>query len=69
MTFFLSRMALPNRLRFLLYVTSWRKEATDALGMIALDRQRLRVVFQRLAVTTLSSSPLQQFGIGFGVGW
>ena len=66
---FLSYVALPTVCLTFLYVTSTRKEATDALSMIALDRQRLRVVFQQLAVATLSSSPLQQFGIGFGVGW
>ena len=44
-------------------------EGTDALRMVAFDRQRLQVVYQQLAVATLNSSPLQQFGIGFGVGW
>ena len=41
-------------------------EATDALTV---DRQRLQTVWETCHSVVLRSSPIQQFGIGFGVGW
>ena len=44
-------------------------EVTDALETVTVDQQRLQTVLQTALSFAVRSSPIQQFGIGFGVGW
>lgn len=46
-----------------------REEGTEMLDAIQIDRHRLQVVQRRLFALAVRSSPAQQFGIGFGIGW
>lgn len=36
---------------------------------MTVDQQRLQTVWQTALSYAVHSSPIQQFGIGFGVGW
>ena len=44
-------------------------EVTDALETLTVDQQRLQTLWQTALTYAVRSSPIQQFGIGFGVGW
>ena len=51
-----------------LYLTSLL-EATDVLESFAVNRQRLKTVWDSAITIAIQSSPGQQLGIGLGVGW
>ncbi|XP_003383156.1 PREDICTED: FUN14 domain-containing protein 1-like [Amphimedon queenslandica] len=46
-----------------------REEGNEMLDAITFDRHRLQVVQRRVMALAIRSSPVQQFGMGFGIGW
>ena len=44
-------------------------EVDDVVSSIQVDREQMNAVWNRAMVTALHTTPLKQFGIGFGVGW
>lgn len=44
-------------------------EVTDALETVTIDQQSVQRLWQTALTYAVRSSPIQQFGIGFGVGW
>ena len=46
-----------------------REEGNEMLDAITFDRHRLQLVQRRVMALAIRSSPVQQFGMGFGIGW
>ena len=44
-------------------------EVDDVVSSIRVDREQMSAVWNRALLLVLHTTPLQQFGIGFGVGW
>ena len=44
-------------------------EVTDVFEAVTIDQSRLRVILNSLLTVAIKSSPIQQFGMGLGVGW
>ena len=44
-------------------------EVEDVVSTIHVDRDQMSAVWNQALVTALHTTPLKQFGIGFGVGW
>lgn len=44
-------------------------EVDDVVSSVRVDREQMSAVWNRALLLALGTTPLQQFGIGFGVGW
>lgn len=45
------------------------EEADEVLTSVHLDRQQMHQAWNRATTLLLRQTPLQQFGVGFGIGW
>ena len=43
--------------------------ADDVISSVQFDRQQLTTTWRRAVVFAVHTSPVKQFGIGFGIGW
>ena len=43
--------------------------ADDVMSSLRVDRHRMTETWNRAVAFAVQTSPVQQFGIGFGVGW
>ena len=43
--------------------------ADDVISSVQFDRQQLTTTWRRAVVFAMHTSPVKQFGIGFGIGW
>jgi hypothetical protein len=46
-----------------------REEAIDVFEAVSIDRNRLHGLLRSLGTIAVRSSPIQQFGMGLGIGW
>ena len=44
-------------------------EADDVISSVHLNRHQLSTAWRRALVLAMHTSPVKQFGIGFGIGW
>lgn len=44
-------------------------EVGDVFSSVHVDRVQMSAVWNRALLIALHTSPIKQFGIGFGVGW
>lgn len=44
-------------------------EADDVISSVHLNQHQLSAAWRRALVLAVHTSPVKQFGIGFGIGW